>query len=150
MNLRLGTVAAAVVAVSLTLPAVAALANPDVIKLRDGLMRQNGQAMVVVGKMAQGAIDFDPVVAKAALGTVRDTAAEYPALFPAGSETGDTIAAPAIWDDMEGFTAASNKLAADIEVAIAAIDSDGLEGLQANLQAVGSNCQSCHQAYRTR
>jgi len=150
MNIKLGTMAAAVVAVSLTLPAVAALANPDVIKLRDGLMRQNGTAMVIVGKMAQGATDFDPVVAKAALASVRDTAREYPALFPVGSETGDTIAAPAIWEDMEGFTAASHKLADDLDAAIAAVDADGLDGLRANLQTVGGNCQSCHQQYRTR
>lgn len=145
--LRLLTAAALTAAV--TLPAVA-VAQEDYIKHRKTLMQANGSVMGLVGKMAQGTVEFDAAAATGALEQLVQTGRVYSAFFPAGSGEGDTRAAAAIFDDPDGFQAAAMKLSTDAEAAVIAVQSDGLAGLQASLQAVGGNCQACHQAYRSR
>jgi hypothetical protein len=61
--MKLGLAAAAVALGIATL----ASANEDVIKMRQALMGANGQAIKIVVTMARGDMDFDPVVAVAAL-----------------------------------------------------------------------------------
>jgi cytochrome c556 len=117
-----------------------------VIAMRQDLMKANGQAMKIVVTMAKGDMEFDATVAMAAFSTIANDAEEFPSFFPAGSETGDTKAGEAIWSDMEGFQAASAKLAADASAAAEAAST--LEGLQGALGSVGSNCQACHEKYR--
>ncbi len=146
MKLKLG---AAVLAAGMAVSSFA-LANPDIIKLRDGLMDQNGQAMKILAQMARGNMDFDANVAIAAFNQIGNTAAIYPALFPAGTETGETIAAPQIFSDPDGFAAASAKMVEAAEAAVAAVEANGLDGVGASLGAVGGNCQSCHEGWRTR
>jgi cytochrome c556 len=140
--MKLGLAAAAVALGIATL----AYANEDVIKMRQALMGANGQAIKIVVTMARGDMDFDPVVAVAALKTIANDAAEFPDFFPVGSETGDTKAGAAIWSDNEGFRAASAKLQADANAGAEAATT--LEGLQGALGTVGSNCQACHETYR--
>ncbi|MHA1548802.1 MAG: c-type cytochrome [Alphaproteobacteria bacterium] len=145
MKFRIGAavIAAAVLASSL------AYANPEIIKLRDGLMNQNGQAMKVLILMVRGNMEYDGNVATAALTQIANTASIFPALFPAGSEMGNTIAAPVIFSDPAGFAAVSAKMQADATAAAALVQQAGLDGLKAVLGSVGGNCQACHDNWRT-
>ena len=69
------------------------------------------------------------------------------ALWPEGSNTGDTESSPKVWEDMAGFQAANDKFAADTAAAVAAAPQD-LAAFQAVFGPVASNCGSCHEAYR--
>lgn len=150
MKSGIRALAAVVLAVSVTVPATLALAaNEDHIAHRKALMQANRSVMGLVGKMAQGAAEFDQAAAIGALSQLSQTGHVLPAFFPDGSGEGETRAAPAIFSDREGFAAAAAKLATDADAAIAATEANGLEGLQASFQAVGSNCGACHGAYRT-
>lgn len=144
MKFKLGAAVLAVTMATTTL----AYANEDIIKLRDGVMRQNQQAMKILVGMARGTIDFDAGVAKAAFSQIGNTAAIFPGLFPPGTETGETKAGPQIFTDREKFAADSAKMHADTEAAIAAVDASGLDGVKASLGAVGGNCQTCHEAWQ--
>ena len=127
--------------------AAIAVAQEDIIKLRQRLMDTNGQAAKVSVGMIRGDIPFDPVVAAAAAMSIAHDNEVYPAFFPAGSDTGDTKAAAAIWTDMQGFKALSEKMVTDATAAAKAA-AEGKDAFAKAFQTVGGNCQACHEKYR--
>ena len=72
--------------------------------------------------MAKGETAFDAAAVLTALQALNANEAklDIDALFPAGSDKGDTKAAPKIWEDMAGFKAANDKYKADLDAAVAA------------------------------
>jgi cytochrome c556 len=137
------SVAVGAVAVAI---ATIAYAQTDAIAERQALMKQNGAAIGTLVQMAKGDAPFDAAVAKTALETIASDMATFPTLFPEGSDTGSTKAAPTIWTDMAGFQAASEKLRTDALAAAGSVTT--LEGVQAAVGAVGADCGACHQKYR--
>ena len=69
------------------------------------------------------------------------------ALFPAGSDKGDTKAAPKVWEDMAGFKAANQKLIEATDAALAAPPQD-VGALGAAMGGIGGACGGCHKEYR--
>lgn len=127
--------------------ATAAMAGP--IEDRQAFMKQNGRLLGALGPMAKGEQPFDAAQAIAMLQAFNEHSQtlDVAAMFPEGSEEGDTRASPKIWEDMAGFQAAVDEFKADAAAAAAANPQD-VEALQAQMAAVGANCGSCHEAYR--
>ena len=129
--------------------AFAATASADPIAERKQNMRDRGAQMRVLAPIAQGQKPFDAATVHAALDALNADAqaTDVDALWPAGSETGDTKSSPKIWEDMAGFKAESEKFAADSAAAAAAKPND-LASFQAVFGPVAAHCGTCHQAYR--
>lgn len=123
-----------------------AYAQGNVIEERQAVMKANGAAMGQLTPMARGEAPFDAAAVKAAFEGIATRMATFPSLFPAGSETGDTKAGPAIWSDPAGFEAEANKLVT--EATAAAASATSVETLQAALGTVGATCGECHGKYR--
>jgi len=107
-----------VIAISmLSLAASAAFADP--ILDRQGLMKERGKLVGGLAKIAKGEADFDAAAVLTALQALQVNAEKFDAdaLFPAGSDKGDTTASPKIWEDMAGFKAAEDKYLADVKAA---------------------------------
>ena len=68
-------------------------------------------------------------------------------LFPEGSDTGDTEAAPAIWEDREGFDQALQEWADATAAALEAAPAT-LEDAKPVLGGVFGTCKNCHDTYR--
>jgi cytochrome c556 len=135
-------------AVSLLVAATAALAQSDPIAARKALMKtQNDQARVAV-RMVRGEDPFDATKADAAFKAFLDTTEKFGTLFPENSKTGDTKAAPAIWTDRAGFDAALAKFTKD--VTDNRTKTKTLDDFKVAINAVGSNCGSCHEKYRVK
>lgn len=135
-------------AVAMTVLATASQADP--IEDRKNLMKERGGQMRVLGPIAQGQQPFDAAAVMAALETLNTNAkagTDIDALWPAGSEAGDTKSAPSIWADRGGFKAAAEKYAADVAAAVAANPQD-LQAFQAVFGPVAGNCGACHGAFR--
>ena len=139
-------VAVAVAALSVGFAGLA-IGQDSPIPARQEIMKMNGASMKLVGDMVKGTTEFDATKAADAMKIIADNMPDFPALFPPGSEEGDTKAGPAIWTDMAGFTAASQKLVADATEAQAAA-AEGLAAFSPAFQAVGANCGGCHKVYR--
>lgn len=142
--------AAIVLSSFLALSVTAVVAQEDVIKERQALMKRNGDAMKVVVPMIRGEQPFDAAAALTALETLAKDAADLDAdrLFPQGTETGgDTEASPKIWEDREGFKAAIEKFRTDSAAVVASPPQD-VDALRAAVGVVGQNCQNCHETYR--
>ncbi|MCT7373464.1 c-type cytochrome [Chelativorans salis] len=139
---------------ALFITAAAVTAADDPVAVRKALMQSMAASAATSGAMLKGELDYNPVVAKAALATFNATAHAYGDYFPGGSETGgDTTAAPEIWKDPEGFQEALGKFQTDVAAALEASGKDGPADLAAFQQAVGpvlTNCRSCHEDFRVK
>lgn len=131
------------------LSATASFADP--IADRQAIMKAMGKAVGSVAPIAKGEAPFDAAAVTAAFAAVNENAAkiDVAALFPAGSDKGDTTAAPKIWEDAAGFLAAVDKLKADAAAAAASNPAD-LAAFQAQFGALTKNCGACHEVNRIK
>lgn len=139
-----------VIAISmLALAGSAALADP--ILDRQALMKERGKIAGGLSKVIKGEEPYDAASVLTALQAMQANAEKFDvdALFPAGSDTGDTTASPKIWEDMAGFKAAGDKYLADVKAAVAAAPADA-DALKAQFDTIGGDCGTCHQSYRVK
>lgn len=133
---------------ALTFLAPLVSADDDPIHARHELMEGVGDAAKPVGAMLRGKSEFDADVVAETLGVWADAGAKFGDLFPEGSETGGgTEAAPAIWEDREGFEAALAKWREAVDAAIAA-DPQSLDAARPVVGEVFNACKNCHDSYR--
>jgi cytochrome c556 len=115
---------------------------------RHELMEGVGKAAKVIGAMFRGEAEYDAAAVQESLATFADAAGKFGELFPEGSETGEgTEAAPAIWEDRDGFNAALQEWADATAAAIAAAPAT-LEEARPTVGPVFQTCKGCHDDYR--
>jgi cytochrome c556 len=137
-----------VLAVALVVGATGVFAATDAIKERQALMKAQGAASKDPYAMLKGQAAFDLAKVKKALSVYIETGRKFPTLFPADSKTGETAAAPKIWEDNSGFKAAAAKLEQDAMKADAEIKDEA--SFKAAFPTVLKNCGSCHETYRLK
>lgn len=123
----------------------AAFAQDVIAQRRDGL-RAMGRHMEAIKAVSDARGDTRPLVAR-----VEEMIAFYrglPALFPAGSGTGDTRALPAIWSDRAGFEQANANMVTQLEALRTAAASGDNAALTAAFNQTGATCGACHRPYR--
>ena len=74
----------------------------------------------------------------------------FPTLFPAGSDKGDTKAAPAIWTDKDGFQKAAVRLSTAGETLATAAKAGDATAVAAAFKGIGEACGACHKEYRLK
>lgn len=125
-----------------------AIADEDPRQVRHELMESVRDAAKPVGAMLKGEEAFDAETVMASLDTMDEVSGKFGDLFPPGTDTGmDTEAAPAIWEDREGFEAALAKWADAVDNAIA-VQPQSLEELKPAAGPVFQACKNCHDNYR--
>lgn len=135
-----------VLAATLTFASIAVAGSPQ--HERHELMESVYDAAKVVGPMLKGESDYEHAAAMDALETWAGVAEVFGDHFPVGSETGeDTEAAPAIWEDREGFDAALAAWSDAVDAAIAANPAT-LEDAKPVIGPVFGKCKDCHETYR--
>jgi cytochrome c556 len=81
---------------------------------------------------------------------IQKWATNFPSLFPAGSDKGETKAAPAIWSDNSGFQKAAANLAEAAGKLAASAKAGDATAAAADFKAVGEACGACHKEYRLK
>ena len=121
--------------------------TPDnAVKARQEIMSFIGSQMRTLSGMARGSVEFDADRAKLIGSALVPMAAALPNLFPVGSETGsNTEAAPAIFDDMDGFTVQS---ALFLDAATSLAGAANADQFAAAFGEFSGTCRSCHSKYR--
>ncbi len=137
---------AAALAAAMLLP-VAASAGP--IEERQAIMKGNGRDTKMGGDMLKGAVPFDAATAQKILGNYAAAAKAFPTHFPAGSNSGDTEAAPAIWSKPAEWKAATTKFQTDTAAAAAMKPATAADFGKA-FGMVTANCKSCHEGFRIK
>jgi cytochrome c556 len=136
-------------ALAVALGSSVVLAQSDLIKERQQIMKGVGGATRDAGAMLKGEVPFNLATVQKSLAVYVDSAKRMPGLFPANSQSGgDTTAAPKIWQDTAGFNAAFQRFGADSAAALVAIKDEA--SFKAGFPAVLKNCGTCHEDYRLK
>ena len=146
---KLITVASALMALMLALPAAAQFAKPeDAIKYRKAAFTVMGNHFARVGAMASGRAPYD---AKAALenSDIAAAMAKLPwAAFTEGSDKGETRAKPEIWKDSAKFKEAADKMQAELIKLDVAAKAGNLDALKTAFGPAAATCKGCHDNFR--
>jgi cytochrome c556 len=143
--MRLQTLFVAAIVVALGTGAV--IAQSDPIAARKALMKGNNDGASLLVRMMRGTSPYDASMVDPVFAQWAETAQKLPGLFPENSKTGDTRAAPKIWETKADFDAK----AAEFGKAVADNRDkakQSLDGLKEAVGAVGKTCDSCHEPYR--
>ena len=125
-----------------------AYADDDPRHERHELMEEVGDAAKPLGQMLKGEREYDTDVLMASLGVFSEVSKQFGELFPPGSETGmGTEAAPAIWEDRDGFEEALGEWHDAVNAAIEA-KPGSVDDAKPVLGAVFNSCKNCHDTYR--
>jgi len=129
------------------------LAADDPIATRQAIMSSVGATAGLGGGMMKGEIAYSPTAGKAALAAARASALTFGDYFPAGSDQGNTGAAPSIWENPDGFEAELAKFSEATAKGIEASGKSGpadLEAFKAAMGPIFGTCKSCHETYRKK
>lgn len=144
----LRSLAAAAFAAGLLVHGAGALhAQGDVVSQRQALMKEAGAATRTASQIAKEEAPFDPARAREIFEVYRALAEKSPALYPPGSNTGDTAASPRVWEDNAAFVA---RFAAFGELAQQGLAAQDLDGFKLAFAAIGKECGACHQTFRVK
>jgi cytochrome c556 len=139
----------AATAVALAAPASAQFAKPeDAVKYRKNALFVMQQNFARVGAMAAGKAPFDAAAA-AENAAVADFMAKLPwVAFGEGTDKGDTRAKPEIWKESAKFKEYADKMQVEMSKLAAAAKTGNLDSIKTAVNATGSTCKTCHDAYR--
>jgi cytochrome c556 len=142
-----------VVVGTLLLGAGAVMAQQDLLKQSQNVMKLNGKNLGgVLVAMVKGEKPYDQAAVDAALAQLDDTAKKLPTMFPESVKglkpEGDYSLSPKIWEDKAGFAAHIDSFAKVITEAKAKIKD--LDSLKATVPGIGKECGGCHETYRLK
>lgn len=122
-----------------------AIAGDDPAHERHELMEGVRDAAKPVGAMLKGEKEFDADTLQRSLTTFAKASEKLGDLVPEGSEGGE--AAPAIWEDADGFAAAIQEWSDAISAAVDA-NPQSLDAAKPVVGPVFGACKNCHDSYR--
>jgi cytochrome c556 len=125
----------------------AALAQDAIQQRREGL-RGMGQQMEAIKAVSDSRGDPRPLVAR--IDGMLTFFQGFPARFPAGSDSGDTRALPAVWSDRATFEKAAADMVTQLQALRVVAAAGDPAALPAAFQQTGTTCGACHRDFRAR
>ncbi|HJQ55657.1 MAG TPA: cytochrome c [Vineibacter sp.] len=125
-----------------------AIAQGDPLATRKDNRKQAGAQMKAIKGVIDSKGDAKAVVPAAA--KLKELSSAFPALFPAGSDKGETKALPNIWTDQAGWKAAHKAESDAIDALQVAAGGGDLAKITDAFGAVGKACGGCHEKFRAK
>lgn len=119
----------------------------DLIKYRQGVMKSVGGHMAAAGLIVQGKVGFGDDLSQHADSIARSLS-KVEALFPKGSDFGETRALDAIWKKPEDFKKVASKGGAAAAEFSKAVKAGDKAVMGAKYKDLGEACKACHKDYR--
>lgn len=117
------------------------------IKYRQNVMSaMGGLAGTAVGQLRDG-FTFGPDL-QAVAAALEALSADIPALFPAGTDFGETKAKPEVWSKRDAFEEAASKAKEETAAFTAAAKQGDRKAIFAAFKGVGDACKGCHDDFR--
>jgi cytochrome c556 len=129
-----------------TTAAVAESEPEDIIKYRQNVMKANGAHMAAAGAILQGKVDYKKDLAyhAKALQAINGNVA---ALFPKGSDFGDTQALDGAWSKRADFEKRAKDTKAKADAFAQAAGGDPKAAL-GKFKELSDSCKACHKDFR--
>jgi cytochrome c556 len=122
----------------------------DQIKMRKGALTVMSWNFGVIGAMAKGQRPYDQAEAVKRAEAV-SFASHLPwEAFAPGTDTGDTRALPAIWQQQDKFKAAQERLESETAKLVQAAKSGDVGQLKSQFGATAKACSACHDDFRKK
>jgi cytochrome c556 len=130
----------------------AVMAQQDLVKQAQSVMKGNGKNAGALVAMVKGEKPYDQATVDTALNQLEDTAKKLPTLFPASTKglkpEGDYSASSKIWEDKAGFDehiASFGKVVTEAKAQIKDLDT-----LKVAMPVIGKQCSGCHETFRVK
>lgn len=123
--------------------------SEEIIKYRQKAMDALGGHMGAMAQIMRGKVDFRGHMAAHAEG-VAGVAGHVTAMFPEGSDFGDTKAKMAVWDEWEKFEQAAKESKQAADDLVAAVGSGDDAAVGEAFKALGETCKGCHKDFRQK
>jgi cytochrome c556 len=119
------------------------------IQYRQSVMKAIGGLMgTSVGQLRDG-LDYGPEMGEVA-SALQALTGDIPALFPEGSDFGETDAKPEVWENRKGFEEASSKMREQVDGFSSAVKTGDRRKMLGAFKAMGDACKACHQDFRVK
>lgn len=144
--------ATAQTAIPAAAPAGAPTPSRQAIDYRKAVFTLIGGNFRPLGEVLQGKSPYDAAEAQKRAARLQFFAGLLDESFPDISGTGDTRARPEIWSDRAGFNAKLKDFQDHIAALaqVASRDKSTADEFKAAAAAVGQDCKTCHESYRTK
>jgi cytochrome c556 len=136
----------------LVLGAGTVMAQEDLVKQDQAVMKANAKNLGAMVAMVKGEKPYDQAIVDAGLAQLNDTAKKLPTMFPDSikgqNPDGDYHSSPKVWEDKAGFAehiASFAKVVSDANGKIKDLDT-----LKAIAPGIGKQCGGCHETYRLK
>ena len=131
---------------------VSGAAFADPIADRKALMKERGGLVGQLAPIAKGEKPFDAAAVLAALQGLAANGDKFnvEALFPAGSDKGDTKASPDIWTNLGDFQKLDNDTINAANKLEASAKGGDMKAVAADFGDLGKTCGACHNKYRLK
>lgn len=119
----------------------------DIIKYRQNVMKASGANAAAATAIVQGKVEFKDRLREHAQALVTTTK-NIPALFPKGSDFGETEAQDAVWKKPDDFAKRAKDAQAKAVAFEKAVAANDTKSYAAKLKDVADSCKACHKDYR--
>lgn len=119
----------------------------DIIKYRQNVMKASGANAAAATAIVQGKVEFKDRLREHAQALVTTTK-NIPALFPKGSDFGETEAQDAVWKNPDDFAKRAKDAQAKAVAFEKAVAANDTKSYAAKLKDVADSCKACHKDYR--
>ncbi|MCP4490821.1 MAG: cytochrome c [Gammaproteobacteria bacterium] len=106
--------------------------------------------MKVIKNMVQGKVDFDAQTLADYAESIHLASTHIKKVFPAGSLDGKSEALPAIWENWESFSKATDQLTAESSKLKEVAGSADRRAIMKQFKKVGQTCRNCHTDFRKK
>lgn len=124
-----------------------ALAQDIIAQRREGL-RGMGRQMEAIKAVSDS--QGDPRALVPRIDEMIAFFSNMPALFPAGSGSGDTRALPTVWSERAGFEQAAANMVTQLQAFRGVAQAGDPAAIPAAFGQTGATCGACHRVYRGR
>lgn len=121
----------------------------DVIKYRQAWMKALGGHMAAMAQIVRGKVSY-PAHLEGHARATSELSKDVVALFPEGSDFGETGAKPEIWKERAKFEKAADDARKAGEGLLAAVKAGEGAGIGKAFEALSEACKSCHEDFREK
>ncbi len=121
----------------------------DIIKYRQNMMKAIGGHTAAAGAIVQGKVDFKKQLLDHAHALLILTS-DIPALFPPGSDFGETKAKDDVWSNRLEFEKHAKDAKDKVAAFAKAVQEGNQQAILVSFKDMGQSCKACHKDFRKK